>query len=75
MSQPRTVGELRLVLIWSKDRRAWWRPDGMGYTTELHDAGLYDADTVVERYLFGDTRFHQVVKLGATQPRQRRGNG
>lgn len=28
--------------IWSLEHNAWWGPNWMGYTTELHRAGRYD---------------------------------
>jgi|SRR5271166_1180168 len=34
-----------IVLIWSDVHKAWWRPDGRGYTTVRDNAG---------RYFFGD---------------------
>jgi hypothetical protein len=30
-----------LVVIWSGEHKAWWRPDSSGYTTKIEDAGVY----------------------------------
>lgn len=61
----RTFGDLRFVLIWSDEHRAWWRPDGMGYTTKVAEAGLYNPKTVVQRWLHGGSDFHHVVEIRA----------
>lgn len=29
------------VAIWSGEHRAWWRPNGAGYTTNVFHAGVY----------------------------------
>lgn len=29
------------VRIWSGEHRAWWRPDGCGYTPHMIEAGIY----------------------------------
>jgi hypothetical protein len=37
-------------LIWSNEHRAWWKPDGYGYTTLTQRAGFYtktDAERIV----------------------------
>lgn len=28
-------------LIWSNEHSAWWKPNGMGYTQSVADAGRY----------------------------------
>jgi len=68
---PQTLGDLRFVLIWSEEHRQWCRPDGKGYTNRIEEAGLYDAETVVKRWLHGSSDFHRVVKVGATAPRRK----
>ncbi len=30
-------------VIWSHEHVAWWRPDNLGYTTNLAEAGRYTA--------------------------------
>lgn len=43
---------LDLVLIWSYEHNAWWKPASWGYTTDRIDAGCYtreEAETIVER--------------------------
>ena len=37
------------VRIWSNEHRAYWRPNGCGYTTEPEMAGMFDAEDAVER--------------------------
>jgi hypothetical protein len=32
----------RKVSIWSRERTAWWNPDGCGYTLTAEDAGVFD---------------------------------
>lgn len=29
------------VLIWSGEHRMWWRPEGKGYSQDIHHAGIY----------------------------------
>jgi hypothetical protein len=31
-----------MYVIWSNQKRMWWRPDGQGYTEWLELAGRYD---------------------------------
>lgn len=31
-------------LIWSIEHAAWWRPDEMGYTASVYDAGRYSQE-------------------------------
>lgn len=30
-----------MYLIWSGEHRQWWKPNSMGYTSEVHEAGWY----------------------------------
>lgn len=39
----------RNVRIWSETRRAWWRPNGAGYTIVEHEAGEFDFDDACAR--------------------------
>jgi len=64
----RTFGDLRFVLIWSDEHGAWWRPDGMGYTQRIEEAGLYNEDEAVQRWLNGGSDFHHVVRLPKPRP-------
>ena len=40
-----------LFLIWSFWHKAWWRPDGMGYTTVKAKAGRYTYEQAMEMSL------------------------
>ena len=37
------------VVIWSGEHRAWWRPDGHGYTGDIRYAGLYTLQDARDR--------------------------
>lgn len=39
----------RSVRIWSAEWRAWWRPDGRGYTDKINDAGIYSFEDAWSR--------------------------
>lgn len=39
----------RRVRIWSDEHRAWWRPNGNGYTTAEAGAGVYDFPDAYDR--------------------------
>lgn len=32
-----------MVLIWSNEHNAWWKPRSRGYTCDRRDAGVYTA--------------------------------
>lgn len=40
---PESLDRFTTVRIWSEEWRAWWRPDGCGYTDDRTQSGLYDA--------------------------------
>lgn len=31
-------------VIWSHEHHAWWKPDSLGYTPNLHEAGHYSRE-------------------------------
>lgn len=35
------MSDASIVLIWSDEHHAWWRPDGCGYTSCRDEAGRY----------------------------------
>jgi len=40
-------------LIWSQKEKAWWRPDGGGYTKQKAEAGRYDFSEIERHTLDG----------------------
>jgi hypothetical protein len=51
-----------IVLIWSDEHKAWWRPDAAGYTTVRDNAGRYHIEDARKRTAHCDPekgiRFH-----------------
>ena len=37
-----------MYLIWTHEHGMWWKPERMGYTTEVEEAGRYSFITVAE---------------------------
>jgi len=35
-------------LIWSNEHRSWWRPNRVGYTQHIEQAGRYSRDDAME---------------------------
>jgi hypothetical protein len=35
-------------LVWSNEHMAWWRPDSMGYTRNIANAGTYARSDAME---------------------------
>jgi len=35
-------------LVWSNEHRAWWRPDRMGYTPLVSEAGTYTREQAIQ---------------------------
>jgi hypothetical protein len=35
-------------LVWSNEHKAWWGPDGIGYTKIRKDAGRYTRNEAIE---------------------------
>ena len=46
-------------LIWSNSHKAWWRPDGQGYTSRRAEAG---------RYTFEDLAHHRLNRTTGDKP-------
>lgn len=44
------------VKIWSLKHKAWWNPDGWGYTTDRHKAGVYDLEKATKICLNANTQ-------------------
>lgn len=47
-------------LIWSNQKHQWWRPNGLGYTDVIDEAGRYDAE-YARRIVAGATVDGQLV--------------
>lgn len=52
-------------VIWSHEHRAWWRPDHLGYTTELREAGRY-AGTEAMVPVLNDVNHNEIAILEST---------
>lgn len=37
-----------MFLIWSNEHRAWWRPNSMGYTADIAQAGAYSGERATD---------------------------
>lgn len=42
LRHPQKLERFDKVIIWSNEHRAWWRPNGRGYTTVKSEAGIYN---------------------------------
>lgn len=42
-----------IFLIWSQKHKAWWRPNGMGYTKHRDEAGKYSYEDLQRQTLDG----------------------
>lgn len=42
-----------MYLIWSNEHRAWWRPNGRGYTSDLAAAGRYSREDAMRTCALG----------------------
>lgn len=49
---PEKIARFNKVRIWSGEWRAWWRPNGAGYTDQREMAGVYEAEDALNR-VFG----------------------
>ncbi len=45
----------KVVLIWSFEHNAWWRPGSHGFTTNIEEAGFYSRITAEEIVLDANT--------------------
>lgn len=37
-----------IYLIWSNEHRAWWKPNSLGYTTDIRAAGAYTRENALD---------------------------
>lgn len=49
LKHPEKLSKFKIVRIWSNEHKAWWRPDGAGYTDNIHIAGIYRLEDAWER--------------------------
>lgn len=47
-SVPVNAAMNKLVLIYSNDHRAWWRPNYCGYTNDIAEAGIFDYEDAIK---------------------------
>ena len=40
----------KLVLIYSNEHQAWWRPNYCGYTNDITKAGIFDYEDALRHY-------------------------
>lgn len=48
-----------MYLIWSNEHRQWWRPNSMGYTSNISEAGLYSQGAMREIIKGATLDWHQ----------------
>lgn len=56
-------------LIWSHEHGAWWKPNSLGYTTNISRAGVYsrdDATDIVRRATIDWTRAPNEVPVAVS---------
>jgi len=46
---PLGITRFHYVWIWTGEHNAWWRPEGSGYTTDIRQAGVYQAQDAFDR--------------------------
>ena len=47
--RPTPAGWQDKYIVWDDKHLAWWRPNGVGYTNDKAEAGLYTAREIAER--------------------------
>lgn len=52
-------------VLWSHEHKAWWRPDHLGYTTELAEAGRYTGTEAMVPVL-NDVNHNEIAILETT---------
>lgn len=49
IKHPEKLARFDKVRIWSNEWKQWWKPKAQGYSPDINDAGIYDAQDAFRR--------------------------